>query len=260
MYIIRFILGHEGKGSLLSYLRKKFWATELNAGDSDNTKLFTIFKIDIRLTENGFDHLDDVLAAVFSFLKFLQRARLNESVSNELRTAFTNVNRFAEEPGALDNVKQLGKNMLLYPSKFIITASNHFYDFDAEAVKKTIDHLNSRKFNIRITLNRSKKEQMVYNSTEPWFGIKYKEIEMPAKWIELHQKAEPFPEFTLPETNPFIADNFTIFNISIETSTFGGIVINDFCTLHYRPDRKPSKPYAEVYLYFLKPYARSIDK
>lgn len=256
------MLGYEGKGSLLSYLRKKLWATELNAWVTTNHELFSFFDINICLTENGFDHLDDVLATVFSYLKFVQLAKFNETSFHEFREAFANVHRFAGEPDAFANVKYLQRNMLLYPSKFMITAVNYFYDFDVDAVRKSIDYLNSRKFNIMITLKRSKRKQMVYNSTEPWFGIKYAEMDMPAKWIELHRKAKPFPEFTLPGTNPFITDNFTILNIGgDEKSTPYSLIYNGSCELWYRENNEISRPYAEFYLYFLKPRElTSIDK
>lgn len=260
--IVSYYLGHEGKGSLLSYLRKKLWATELYAGDRTDHSPFSLFNIDIRVTENGFNHLDDLLAAVFSYVKFLQHAKLNEKSIHEMQTALENVWRYARDPDAFDNVKYATKNMLLYPSKFIMTARYHYFNYDADAVKRTIDHLNSRKFNIMITLNRSKGKQIAYNSTEPRFGIKYLEMEKPAKWIESHQNVEPFPEYALPVANPFITDNFTILNVEgTETSAPYSLIYNETCKLWYRRDKDISRPYAEFDLYFLRPLAlTSIDK
>lgn len=272
MYNLSYLLGREGKGSLSNYLRKKLWATVLVAWDSwdkfsmGTNKLFSFFDINIYLTENGIDHLDDVLTAIFSYLKLLQHAKLNESIFSEIRTAGLNINRFSRVIEPLENVQTITTSMLNYPSRFFVTALgyDHSYGFDAFAVKEAIDYMNLRRFNIMIRLKRSKSEHLVYNSTEPMSGTKYMEMDMPVKWIESHQKAEPFPEFSLPETNPFIVDNFTILNANGNgdgDSEPYVLLDNEFSVLWYRKDNKISRVYAEFCLFYLKSYAEtSIDK
>ena len=51
-YISHFV-GHEGRGSLLSALKARGWATELWAGVSDQTSVASMFDIGIALTEAG---------------------------------------------------------------------------------------------------------------------------------------------------------------------------------------------------------------
>lgn len=270
MHILSYLLERKEKGSLLSYLRKRLWATELNAWNRKNlftfrmgyNKLFSFFDIDIHLTENGFYHLDDVFAATFSYLKFMQRAALNESIFRELQSAKMDVKRFSREPDAFENVHELSSHMLQYPSKYFVTFSDYLFNYDASAFKKLIDDINTRRMNIMITLKRNKSKDITYESIEPRFGTMYSEVDMPAKWIELQQKAEPFPEFALPEPNPFIADNFTILNMDEDGDSEPlKILDNGFCTLWYRKDKKISRPHAEFQLLFTRPYTKtSIDK
>lgn len=270
MYKLQYLLGHKGKGSLFSYLRKRLWATELVAwtfydmSNMGTNKIFSFFDINIYLTENGIDHLDDVISAIFSYLKFLQNAKISESIFWEIRTAGLNMNRHSRDIEALENVETITMNMLNYPSRYFITASGYEYafDFDAVAVEEAIDFMNLRRFNIMIRLKRSKSERLLYNSVEPMFGIKYMEVDMPVKWIESHQKAEPFPEFALPETNPFFVDNFTILNTGGDGDSGPYTLLdNGFSELWYRNDNKISRVYAEFCLFLQKPHAEtSIDK
>ena len=54
---IRFIthfVGHEGPGSLHSYLKKKQWVTSLSCGDQDLARGFAMFKVTIHMTPEGF--------------------------------------------------------------------------------------------------------------------------------------------------------------------------------------------------------------
>ena len=51
--LLSFCIGHEGRGSILSLLKKRGWATGLSAGTSFTTRFVAIFKIDVNLTPAG---------------------------------------------------------------------------------------------------------------------------------------------------------------------------------------------------------------
>jgi insulysin len=51
---ISHLVGHEGPGSLLSYLKKKQWATSLSSGEHYRARGFAMFKIHIHMTPEGF--------------------------------------------------------------------------------------------------------------------------------------------------------------------------------------------------------------
>lgn len=52
MYVAH-LIGHEGKGSLLSLLRARGWCNDLLAGPSMGAKGFMFFIVTVDLTENG---------------------------------------------------------------------------------------------------------------------------------------------------------------------------------------------------------------
>lgn len=47
-------IGHEGPGSLYSYLKEKGWVTSLSAGPQSLARAFAMFKITVHLTQEGF--------------------------------------------------------------------------------------------------------------------------------------------------------------------------------------------------------------
>ena len=48
------IIGHEGPGSLYSYLKERGWITALSTGVQDLARGFATFKITLYLSQNGF--------------------------------------------------------------------------------------------------------------------------------------------------------------------------------------------------------------
>ena len=67
------MLGHEGKGSLLSELKKREWCSYLSAGEELSVENFGFFKVSTDLTVAGMDHVDDIVEMVFQYLDLLRR-------------------------------------------------------------------------------------------------------------------------------------------------------------------------------------------
>ncbi|KAH9631178.1 hypothetical protein HF086_006756 [Spodoptera exigua] len=86
---ISYLLGHEGKGSLLSFLRKKVWALGIYTGNSesgiDYTSMYSLFSTQVVLTKEGLDHVDEVLEAIFSYINMLKKIGPSERIYDEIR-------------------------------------------------------------------------------------------------------------------------------------------------------------------------------
>lgn len=59
------LIGHEGPGSLLSFLKGRGWVNSLVGGQKSGAKGFGFFVVNVDLTEEGIEHVDDIVAAVF---------------------------------------------------------------------------------------------------------------------------------------------------------------------------------------------------
>lgn len=80
---IAHLIGHEGKGSILSYLKKRGWAQSLSAGAQGGYTGFDIFLIRIELTSSGLDHYEDVILSVFEYVKKI-KGNVKKWVFNEV--------------------------------------------------------------------------------------------------------------------------------------------------------------------------------
>lgn len=252
---------------MLSYLRKKLWAVELvcgiDASGFGSNTMFCLFTISIHLTDDGFPHIDEILDAVFSYLRLLKQVGPNEQLFREIASIEENTFRFANERDAIDNVEDLVINLKHYPSKHLLTGDSLYFDYDATAIQAAIDVLNTRTFNVMITSTHKYDDNVLYELKEKWFGTEYSERQMPEKWIALWNDAKPLDIFTLPAPNPFIADDFTIFyNKERPVPKYPTRILeNDVCELWFRQDDKFLLPYAYCNFYFITPLVlSSVDK
>ena len=83
--LLGFLIGHEGKGSLLSLLKEEGLATGLSAGGGERKRDYASFEITVQLTEKGEKHLRTVITRSFEYLQLLRRTSLPSFVYEETR-------------------------------------------------------------------------------------------------------------------------------------------------------------------------------
>lgn len=85
---ISWIIGHEGKGSLISYLRKKMWSLDMFSGNSESgfehSSMYALLKLTVVLSYEGQQHLEEVLDAIFSFINLLKREGPQQRIYDDI--------------------------------------------------------------------------------------------------------------------------------------------------------------------------------
>uniref|UniRef100_A0A182M321 Nardilysin n=1 Tax=Anopheles culicifacies TaxID=139723 RepID=A0A182M321_9DIPT len=278
---ISYVMGFEGKNSLTSYLRKKSLALDVHTGASsgfEKNSLYTLFTTSITMTDHGLDNVDEILKAVYSFVRLLKRQGPIEWIFKELQELEATSFRYRKEKEASDNVEELVVNMRYYPPEHIITGSELYFKYDPSEIWAVINNLNEPKFNLMISSTKPFRN-VTYNRTETWFGTEYVELGMvqmhhlivvahefltflfttdvPEEWQRLWDTAEPISEIQLQGKNQYISTNFTILADiadSIEIPQYPEkIVENEMCELWFRQDTKFRLPLALMYFYIISP-------
>ncbi|XP_069674736.1 nardilysin isoform X2 [Periplaneta americana] len=252
------LIGHEGKGSLLAYLRKKVWALNITSGSSKEgcefNSMYTLFPITIMLTNDGLEHLREVLDAVFGYIRMLQTVGPSECYFQELQTIGETNFRFAEEVPADENVEDLSENMQFYVPEDYLTGSELFFEYDPEAIKKCLDCLKPDDVNIIVSSKDSGKE---YDKIEPWFKTEYCVQDIPDDWRKLWLNIKPDPSFTIPEPNIFLTTDFSVLPFPEqqgEKDLYPVKVHDDeLSEVWYRRDSMFKLPQAFLYYYLISP-------
>lgn len=62
------LFGHESGGSILSALKQRRWANGLSAGKYLDNRDFASFTVSVDLSEEGVEHVDEVVACIFAYV------------------------------------------------------------------------------------------------------------------------------------------------------------------------------------------------
>jgi len=114
---ISHLIGDEGEGSLLAYLKEKDWALNLIAGSGIEGDKFKDFNVSFQLTQKGLENKSQVLEALFSYIALIR----NDSVEEWRFHEKSQLNALALEYE--ENVKPLGLVTEYAEHQFIFDAS-----------------------------------------------------------------------------------------------------------------------------------------
>lgn len=81
---ISHLIGHEGSGSIFQVLQQKGWATALVAGEMVTTTDFDLFGIDISLTIEGQQFIDQIISLIFSYVAVIEESGIPEWIYDEV--------------------------------------------------------------------------------------------------------------------------------------------------------------------------------
>ncbi|OOV85891.1 insulinase family protein [Oceanospirillum linum] len=238
------LIGHEGKGSLLSYLKAKGWATGLSAGSGLSTGEESLFSITINLTQAGFENSKDVVNAAFGYINLLQQNGIDEWRFNEQKKLSEQAFSFVESGSPIHAVSSVAYNMPRFPIKEVLHAPYAMETFDAELIRQYLGYLTPENLLLtRISPN------MKTDKLSPWFEGKYS-----LSPFDAHRVTPVAAEvFSLPEPNALIADTLSL-KPGLETMEKPeNISTRPEATLWYKADQDFNTPKAQQYFSLQSP-------
>lgn len=259
------LIGHEGKGSLIAELRNRDLAVDL-VTDSEyfnfrNNSLFSLFSVDIYLTDKGAKRLDDVVCLIFEYIAVIRKAGAQEYFFRENQLIAQKSFNNKSEKNALSYAVELGKNILHYPVEHMLVGHKLYYHYDKPAIDELLAHFlphNANFLHIGGQFDAS-----LPTLVEPWMGTKYQERLIPASWVEQANQSAGVSEcFHYPKPNPFIATKFDLLRDTLPenaperlpTEYPVKILNTDRLSVWHKADFKFNLPKASVHLHLLSPF------
>ncbi|VDO93362.1 unnamed protein product [Soboliphyme baturini] len=105
-HYISHLLGHEGAGSLLSELKRRGWVNSLVAGPKTAARGFGFFSVDVELTEDGLENVENIVMLLFQYIKMMKNIGPKEWIHRECEKISNMSFRFKNLPVAMDKKEQ----------------------------------------------------------------------------------------------------------------------------------------------------------
>lgn len=258
-HFISYLLGDEGKTSLFSYLKKNLWVLGTTTGNdetgTENNSLYTLFTVQLNLTEDGYKNIPQVVESVFSYIKMLKKIGPQQRVFDEIQAISNMAFKYLKEETAVDIVEDMCEAMQFYPPEHYITGSELYFEYDPKTIELLLDNMSPEKANY-IIFKKPFEREIVLDRTEKWFGTQYTYRDIPVEWINQWKNAKVNDDLFIPPPNSFITNDFSILPDLENNPNYPLKVFDNTLTeLWYRRDLKFKLPYAYYYMYLISPLA-----
>jgi len=226
-YFVSWLLGHEGVGSLLSYMKEKGWANSLGASDNANLSDFITFEVTVELTNKGLGAIDDVCEAIFSYVRMMQQSSIPDFVFDENLQLDELQWRYTTKGGTGSFVQSLALAMDQFPPSLyvagprrlalketeekLISSDDPRMSFKTNGQRDIIKEATTDLIN-RLTVDNSfltvfsKTFEGKTSKVEKWYGTNFNARPIPMSTLMRWQNAVPAGSIGLayPRKNVFI--------------------------------------------------------
>ncbi|KAJ7172120.1 Metalloenzyme, LuxS/M16 peptidase-like protein [Mycena filopes] len=223
MSFISHFVGHEGPGSIHSYLKEKGWITALSCAPQNLARGFTAFKVTAYLTIEGFQNHREVSLTVFKYLSLLRESQFEAFHQRELVTLAATKFRFKEKGRPDSYATWAAEHMTRpVPLELVLSAQALVWDWDGDSqpggggeakVREYLDQFRAENARVTLMAKGAEHVQLAPNAVwkkEPWYGTEYYVEKFDDAFIQQAQGHNDLKELYLPGPNKFIPTNVEV--------------------------------------------------
>ena len=216
-----FILGYEGKGSLLSYLKNKGWALSLSAGAGAETSDYGNASVRIGLTEEGQKNYREVIKSTMSYVDLMKKKGQQKHIFDELK-AMASLNEIYGSKGeGMWRATQLANEAMMYPLEDVGRVNYLYSDFSSSAYDLILDNIRPDNMLAMLIAKGVETDQKEHFYEAPYL---YREDDDFYKELMTLETRE---EFLIPEPNPFIPKKASVPARSLKDNVYPELLIDE---------------------------------
>jgi secreted Zn-dependent insulinase-like peptidase len=196
---IAYLLGHEGSGSLLSYLKGQGWADALSAGEGINYRGGASLDISITLTRTGVEHENDIIAAVFQAIRRVSEQGVEAWRYQEQAALSDLAFRFRDRQQPMSDVMQLSTSLHYYKPADVMRGNFLMTRFDDALIKRFLQQLTPD--NLLVSLMAP---GVATDKASTYYGTPYQIRAIDTAQRNAWRSVALNDAITLPAKNPFV--------------------------------------------------------
>ncbi|CAM1503436.1 Fc.00g082120.m01.CDS01 [Cosmosporella sp. VM-42] len=212
---ISHLIGHEGPGSIMSYIKAKGWANGLSAGAfpiCPGTP--AIFKVQVHLTEEGLLNYPEIVKIFFQYTALLRETPPQEWIFQEQKEMADIDFKFKQKTTASRFTRRISSVMQKpLPREWLLSGLSCLRDFEQQHIEKALTAIRPDNFRMVIV---SRAFPGNWDQKEKWYGTEYRVEDIPSNLMAELDKAatvtpdQRLPNLHLPHKNKFIPERLEV--------------------------------------------------
>lgn len=199
------ILGHEGDGSLLSYLKQRGWAQGLSAGQAFDYRGGAAFAVNVSLTEAGSAHVDEITQAIYQTIDRVRDGGVQAWLYDEQKNISMQRFRFRDLPQPIADASHLAGNLQDYPAAEVIRGDYLMNRFEPQRIEALLADLTPQRMLMTVTA-----PQATADRSSAFYHTPYSVQTPTAAQVQSWTHAPANAAIHLPTPNIFVADTLQV--------------------------------------------------
>lgn len=257
------ILGHESEGSICYYLKEHRLAHSIVAGDMETFGDVTQLVITIKLTKKGFKNINQVVDAVFDYLKMLSKTSENErkEVYDEYKMMEELSLNYKPKNNPSSYVIDLVDRMKYYAPEDVVSGPYLLKPWTKKTNESLNDYLKLLTKNRCIVMFSSSAFEKEAKKSEQWYGVNYCVSEnVTLEEFSGKKSTIEITDLSLPPKNKFLPSKFDIIKDKVtECPEMVKVGDNDL-ELWFKGDKKFNRPFVLGEVLIKTPYIVSTKR
>ena len=202
------LIGHEGPGSVLAYIKAKGWANGLSAGIMPVCPGTAFLAVTIKLTEMGLEKYQEIVKVLFQYIALIKESPPQKWIVDEMIRMTAVDFRFRQKTPASSFTSGTSHVMQKpLPREWLLSGPSDVRKFDSAAISKALDYLRTDNYRLTIVSQHFPGD---WDQKEKWYGTEYKVEAIPSDFqVAVKEAGEVtsqtrIPELFLPHVNEFI--------------------------------------------------------
>ncbi|RSL60589.1 hypothetical protein CEP51_013736 [Fusarium floridanum] len=212
---ISHLIGHEGPGSIMSYIKSKGWANGLSAGAYPVCPGTPgIFDVQVRLTEEGLKNYPEIVKIFFQYITLLRESPPQEWIFQEQKGMADVDFKFKQKTPASRFTSRISSVMQKpLPREWLLSGHSRLRTFEPKQIEDALSTIRPDNFRMVIV---SRNYPGNWDQKEKWYGTEYRYEKIPEDLMEeIRQAASVSPGerlscLHLPHKNQFIPNQLEV--------------------------------------------------
>jgi insulysin len=197
--LIAWLLGYEGKGSLLSQLKAEGLALGLSAGGGFVHPNVNSLNVSVSLTQVGVERYERVLELIFSYVDLLKKRGIDEATFKERQTMAQIDFDWKNPDEGMWFVAGKASALHHYPLAEVETLPHLFVKYDPAIYRSVLDTLTPENALVSLETN-----SVAVDQTEKYYGTEYSLTEVDGESFARLKNPTAPSAIAYPVANPFI--------------------------------------------------------
>ncbi|MEC7511336.1 MAG: insulinase family protein, partial [Pseudomonadota bacterium] len=242
---ISHLIGDEGEGSLLAYLKEKDWALNLIAGSGIEGDKFKDFNVSFQLTQEGLKYKAQVLEALFSYIELIREASTEEWRFHEKSQLNALALEYEENVKPLGIITEYAQHQFIFEPDELNRLRSTIGSYDRSIIEHALSFFTPKNLRLKVISKDVKTTQVC-----AFYEAEYSVEDIDDALIHSLESAKKIPELCLPPPNPYLASEYTLILPETGFNVPNRLVDNGGYRFWFAQDQQFHSPKGDIYISF----------